>query len=55
MVAESDEVIIRDVLVIEKDGSRITLDSLDPQKDYPKSKLVERTIEVQISGEGRVT
>ena len=54
MVTEPDEVIIRDVLVIEHDGSRITLNSLDSKEDYPKQKLMERTVEVQIGKENRV-
>ena len=54
-IAESNEVITRDVLAIERDRSRITLDSLDPREDYPKLEPIKRTIEVQISGKGRVT
>ena len=52
---EPNEVVIEDVLAIECDRSTITLNSLDPRKDYPKPKPVEKTVEVQISGEGRVT
>ena len=54
-VTKPDKVITRDVLAIEQDRSGITLDSLDPQKDYPKPESVERTVEVQIGREGQVT
>ena len=48
-------VIIGDVLAIEWDGSKITLDSLDLRDDYPKPEPIERTMEIQINGEGQVT
>ena len=43
------------MLVIEWDGSGITLYNLDPREDYPKPAPVEKIVEVQIGGEGCVT
>ena len=42
-------------LEIEWNGSKITLDSLDLREEYPKPKPVEKTVEVKIDKEGRVT
>ena len=45
-VSKPDEVVIKDVLAIERDGFMIALDSLDPREDYPKLELIERTIKI---------
>ena len=54
-VCKPEEAVIGDVLAIERDGSKIAIEELDPREDYPKPELVERTEKVQISGEGRTT
>ena len=40
---------------MEWDGSRITLDSLDSRKGYPKLEPIEGKVKVSISEEGQVT
>ena len=40
-VSELGEVVTRNILAIERDGSGINVDDLDPREDYPKSELVE--------------
>ena len=54
-VCKPEEAVIRDVLVIECDGSKIAIEELDTRKNYPKPEPIEQTEEVQISGEGRTT
>ena len=44
-----------DILAIERDGSMITLDSLDPKDDHLKLESIERTEEIQINSEGQTT
>ena len=55
LVTKPDKVITGDVLAIEWDKSRITLDNLDLKEDYPKLKSIEKTMEVQIGEESQVT
>ena len=39
----------RDVLAIEySEGIELTLESLDPIKDYPKPEPVEQTVDIQV-------
>ena len=40
-VSKPREVVIGDILAIERDGSRIDVDGLDSRKDYPKPEPVE--------------
>ena len=40
-VSEPEKVVIGDVLAIERDGSKIDIEDLDPREDYPKSEPVE--------------
>ena len=47
------EVVMGDVLSIERNGSEINIEDLDPRKDYPKPKPVEQKEEIDISNEGR--
>ena len=41
-VCKPEEAITGDVLAIERDGSRIALEELDPKKDYPKPEPTNR-------------
>ena len=52
---EPEKVVTEDILVIERDGSKIDIEDLDPREDYPKPEPVEQTEKINISGEGRVT
>ena len=54
-VCKPEEAITGDVLAIERDGSKITVEELDPREDYPKPEPIEQTEEIQIRGEGRIT
>ena len=49
------EVVTRDVLSIEHNGSKISIEDLDPREDYPKPEPVEQTEEIDINSEGRTT
>ena len=40
-VCKPEEAITGDVLAIERDGSKIAIEELDPKEDYPKSEPVE--------------
>ena len=54
-IFEPEKVVTRNVLAIERDGSGINVEDLDPREDYPKLELVEQIEEINISGEGRAT
>ena len=43
---------IGDILAIERDGSGIDVNGLDPRDDCPKPEPVEQTEEIEISGKG---
>ena len=51
-ISEPEKVVIGDVLAIERDGSGIKVEDLDPREDYPKPEPVEQTEKINISGEG---
>ena len=51
-VSEPEKAVIGDVLAIERNGSRIDIEDLDPRENYPKPEPVEQTEEISISGEG---
>ena len=51
-VSEPEKVVTGDVLAIERDGSEIDIEDLDPREDYPKLEPMEQTEETNISGEG---
>ena len=55
VIFEPNKVVTGNILAIERDGSMITLDALDPREDHLKLEPVEQTEEVQISEEGRTT
>ena len=40
-VCKPEEAITRDVLAIERDGSKIAIEELDPREDYPKPEPIE--------------
>ena len=42
-------------MAIERDGSRINIEDLDPKEDYLKPEPVEQIEEISIKGEGRTT
>ena len=52
-VSKLREVVTGDILAIERDGSIIDVNGLDPRDDYPKPELVEQIEEIEISGNGR--
>ena len=54
-IPELEEVVTKDILAIERDGSRIDVDDLDSREDYPKLELVEQTEEIEISGKSQTT
>ena len=54
-MSEPEKVVTEDVLAIERDGSEIDIEDLDPREDYPKPEPVEQTEEINISGQGRTT
>ena len=54
-MSELEKVVTGDVLAIERNGSGIDIEDLDPREDYPKPEPVERTEEINISGDGRTT
>ena len=54
-VTESEKAVTGDVLAIERNGSGIDIEDLDLREDYPKPEPVERTEEINISGDGRTT
>ena len=54
-VSEPEKVVTRNVLAIERDGSGINVEDLDPREDYPKPEPVEQTEEININEEGRAT
>ena len=55
IVPEPKEAVKEDILAIERDGSKINIEDLDPRKDYPKPEPVKQTEKIDISGEGRTT
>ena len=54
-VSKPREVVIGDILAIERDGSGIDVDGLDSKEDYPKLEPVEQMEHNEISGKGRIT
>ena len=52
---EPENVVTGDILAIERDGSGINIEDLDPREDYPKPEPVEQTKEINISRDGRTT
>ena len=52
---ELENVVTGDILAIERDGSGINIEDLDPREDYPKPEPVEQTKKINISGDGRAT
>ena len=55
VVSESENMVTGDILAIERDGSGVNIEDLDPREDYPKPEPVEQTEQISISGEGRTT
>ena len=51
-VSEPEKVVTGDVLTIERDGSRIKVEDLNPREDYPKPEPIEQTEKININGEG---
>ena len=54
-MSESENMVTGDILAIERDGSGVNIEDLDPREDYPKPEPVEQTKQISISGEGRTT
>ena len=54
-IPELEETVTTDILAIERDGSEINIDDLDPKENYPKPEPVEQIEEIEISGKGRTT
>ena len=54
-ILEPNKVVTWDILAIERDGSMIMLDGLNPMKDYLKPKSIEQIKEIQNTGEDRTT
>ena len=49
-VSKPEKVVTGDVLAIERNGSGIDIEDLDPREDYPKPEPVEQTGEISIRG-----
>ena len=54
-VPKPDRVVIGDILAIKHDDFMIMLDGLDPKEDYPKSKSIKQTEEIQINRKCQTT
>ena len=55
VIPKLEEVVTKDILAIERDGSRIDVDDLDSREDYPKLEPVEQTEEIEISDKSQIT
>ena len=54
-MSEPKNVVTGDILAIERDGSGINIEDLDPREDYPKLEPVEQIEEINISGDDQTT
>ena len=50
-VSEPEKVVTGDILALERNGSAINIEDLDPMEDYPKPEPVEQTEEININGD----
>ena len=49
VVGEPEREVFGDVLAIEQsEGTELTFENLDPEKDYPKPKLIEQMVDIQV-------